>query len=72
MALVNFESFKERIAGERFSISSFPLPSARGRQRIQLNDERISRYHSEKIQEDNHHVILTDLDSTIRDARQRE
>ena len=30
---------------------------------IQLNDERISRFHS-KIQEDGHRIILTDLDST--------
>lgn len=30
---------------------------------IQLNDERVSRFHS-KIQEDGNHVILTDLDST--------
>ncbi len=30
---------------------------------IQLNDERISRYHI-KIQEDNNRLVLTDLDST--------
>lgn len=30
---------------------------------IQLNDERISRFHC-KIQEDNHHLVLTDLEST--------
>ncbi len=30
---------------------------------IQLNDERVSRFHS-KIQDDSGHVILTDLDST--------
>lgn len=30
---------------------------------IQLNDERISRYHV-KIQEDNNRLVLTDLDST--------
>lgn len=30
---------------------------------IQLNDERISRFHC-KIQEDNEHLVLTDLEST--------
>ncbi len=30
---------------------------------IQLNDERISRFHC-KIQEDNRHLVLTDLEST--------
>jgi pSer/pThr/pTyr-binding forkhead associated (FHA) protein len=30
---------------------------------IQLNDERISRFHC-KIQEDNDHLVLTDLEST--------
>src|SRR5262245_54584361 len=30
---------------------------------IQLNDERVSRYHV-KIQEDNNRLVLTDLDST--------
>ena len=30
---------------------------------IQLNDERVSRFHV-KIQEDNNHLVLTDLDST--------
>lgn len=30
---------------------------------IQLNDERVSRFHS-KLQEDGDHIILTDLDST--------
>ncbi len=30
---------------------------------IQLNDERISRYHC-KIQDDNQHLVLTDLEST--------
>jgi pSer/pThr/pTyr-binding forkhead associated (FHA) protein len=42
------------------------LPMTIGREEgnaIQLNDERISRYHV-KIQEDNQHVILTDLEST--------
>jgi pSer/pThr/pTyr-binding forkhead associated (FHA) protein len=30
---------------------------------IQLNDERISRYHA-KIQEDNNKLVITDLEST--------
>ena len=43
-----------------------PLPTTIGREEgnsIQLNDERISRFHI-KIQEDNSKFILTDLEST--------
>ena len=43
-----------------------PLPITIGREEgnsIQLNDERISRFHI-KIQEDNSKFILTDLEST--------
>jgi len=42
------------------------LPFTIGREEgnaIQLNDERISRFHI-KVQEDNQYVVLTDLDST--------
>ena len=45
---------------------SLPLPVTIGREEgntIQLNDERISRFHI-KIQEDNSKFILTDLEST--------
>ena len=46
--------------------SGLPLPVTIGREEgntIQLNDERISRFHI-KIQEDNSKFILTDLEST--------
>jgi pSer/pThr/pTyr-binding forkhead associated (FHA) protein len=42
------------------------LPFTVGREEgnaIQLNDERISRFHI-KVQEDNQYIVLTDLDST--------
>jgi pSer/pThr/pTyr-binding forkhead associated (FHA) protein len=42
------------------------LPFTVGREEgnaIQLNDERISRFHV-KVQEDNQYIVLTDLDST--------
>jgi hypothetical protein len=45
---------------------SFPTPLTIGREEgntIQLNDERISRFHL-KIQEDQNKVVLTDLEST--------
>ena len=43
-----------------------PTPLTIGREEgnhIQLNDERISRFHL-KIQEDQHKIVLTDLQST--------
>ena len=43
-----------------------PTPLTIGREEgnpIQLNDERISRFHL-KIQEDEHKIVLTDLQST--------
>lgn len=43
-----------------------PTPVTIGREEgntVQLNDERISRYHI-KIQEDDHKLVLTDLEST--------
>lgn len=46
--------------------ADLPTPVTIGREEdntIQLNDERISRFHA-KIQEDSDHFILTDLDST--------
>src|SRR6476660_5179932 len=45
---------------------NLPLPITIGREEgntIQLNDERVSRYHI-KIQEDHTRVVLTDLEST--------
>ena len=46
--------------------SDMKTPISIGREEgnsIQLNDERISRFHC-KIQEDNEHLVLTDLEST--------
>ena len=46
--------------------SDLKTPISIGREEgntIQLNDERISRFHC-KIQEDNDHLVLTDLEST--------
>lgn len=45
---------------------NLPTPVTIGREEgntVQLNDERISRFHL-KIQEDQDHIVLTDLDST--------
>ena len=45
---------------------NLPTPVTIGREEgnlVQLNDERISRYHA-KIQEDQGQIVLTDLDST--------
>lgn len=50
--------------GRRFD--HLPTPVTIGREEgnsIQLNDERISRYHL-KLQEDNEKIVLTDLEST--------
>ena len=46
--------------------SHLPTPVTIGREEgntVQLNDERVSRYHL-KIQEDQDKVVLTDLEST--------
>ena len=46
--------------------ADMPTPLTIGREEgnpIQLNDERISRFHL-KIQEDQHKIVLTDLQST--------
>ena len=45
---------------------NLPLPITIGREEgnaIQLNDERVSRYHI-KIQEDHTRLVITDLEST--------
>jgi hypothetical protein len=50
--------------GKEFKL--LPTPVTIGREEgntVQLNDERISRYHI-KIQEDDHKLVLTDLEST--------
>ncbi len=64
MATVNFRVIQGADRGRAYL--DLKLPITIGREEgnaIQLNDERISRFHV-KIQEDNHHIVLTDLDST--------
>ena len=64
MAMVNFRVMQGADRGR--SYLDLKLPITIGREEgnaIQLNDERISRFHI-KIQEDNQHIVLTDLEST--------
>lgn len=64
MTTVNFRVLQGADRGR--SYLDLKLPITIGREEgnaIQLNDERISRFHI-KIQEDNRHIVLTDLDST--------
>jgi len=64
MATVNFRVMQGADRGRAYL--DLKLPITIGREEgnaIQLNDERISRFHV-KIQEDNQHIVLTDLDST--------
>lgn len=64
MTLVNFRILQGADRGKAYL--DLRLPITIGREEgntIQLNDERISRFHA-KIQEDNQHIILTDLEST--------
>jgi pSer/pThr/pTyr-binding forkhead associated (FHA) protein len=64
MATVNFRVMQGADRGRAYL--DLKLPITIGREEgnaIQLNDERISRFHV-KIQEDNQYVVLTDLDST--------
>jgi Inner membrane component of T3SS, cytoplasmic domain len=64
MATVNFRVMQGADRGRAYL--DLKLPITIGREEgnaIQLNDERISRFHV-KIQEDNRHIVLTDLDST--------
>jgi hypothetical protein len=64
MALVTFQVVNGLEKGRTFL--RLPTPVTIGREEdnhIVLNDERISRFHA-KVQEDNGHVILTDLEST--------
>ncbi len=64
MALVTFQVLDGLERGMIFA--DIPTPLTIGREEdnaIQLNDERVSRFHL-KIQEDNGLIILTDLDST--------
>ncbi len=64
MALVNFRVLQGADRGRAYLDLKLPLTVGREEgNTIQLNDERISRFHV-KIQDDNGHVILTDLEST--------
>ena len=64
MADVTFKVLEGMERGQVYSDLSTPVTIGReDDNRIQLNDERISRFHV-KIQDDGGHVILTDLDST--------
>jgi pSer/pThr/pTyr-binding forkhead associated (FHA) protein len=64
MALVTLRVIDGADRGKVFA--DVPIPLTIGREEgnpIQLNDERISRFHL-KIQEDQHKIVLTDLQST--------
>jgi predicted component of type VI protein secretion system len=64
MTLVNFRVLQGADRGRAYLDLKLPLTIGREEgNTIQLNDERISRFHV-KIQEDNGQVILTDLEST--------
>jgi predicted component of type VI protein secretion system len=64
MAEVTFQVVEGLEAGRVFRNVSTPLTIGREEDNdIQLNDERISRFHV-KVQEDSGRVILTDLEST--------
>ena len=64
MALITLRVIDGADRGRVFADAPTPLTIGReeGNQ-IQLNDERISRFHL-KIQEDQHKIVLTDLQST--------
>jgi pSer/pThr/pTyr-binding forkhead associated (FHA) protein len=64
MALVTLRVLDGADRGQVFD--NLPTPVTIGREEgnlVQLNDERISRFHL-KIQEDEGHLVLTDLEST--------
>lgn len=64
MAQLTFQVVEGLEAGRSFDNVSTPLTIGREEDNdIQLNDERISRFHA-KVQDDSGRVILTDLDST--------
>lgn len=64
MAHITFQVVEGLEAGRVFRNLSTPLTIGREEDNdIQLNDERISRFHA-KVQEDAGRIILTDLDST--------
>jgi hypothetical protein len=64
MALITFRVIDGADRGREFA--EVPTPFTIGREEgnaIQLNDERVSRYHL-KIQEDQNKIVLADLEST--------
>jgi hypothetical protein len=64
MALITFRVIDGADRGREFA--DVPTPFTIGREEgnaIQLNDERVSRYHL-KIQEDQNKIVLADLEST--------
>ena len=64
MAEVNFQILEGMERGRMFADISTPFTIGREEDNaVQLNDERVSRFHL-KIQEDAGKVILTDLEST--------
>ncbi|WP_437191767.1 FHA domain-containing protein [Planctomicrobium sp. SH527] len=64
MAQLTFQVVEGIEAGRTFHDVSTPLTVGREEDNdIQLNDERVSRFHI-KVQEDSGRLILTDLDST--------
>ena len=64
MAEVTFQVLEGMERGRIFSLIETPFTIGREEDNsIQLNDERVSRFHL-KVQEDDGRVILTDLDST--------
>lgn len=64
MAEVTFQVLEGMERGRMFALIETPFTIGREEDNsIQLNDERVSRFHL-KIQEDDGRVILTDLDST--------
>jgi pSer/pThr/pTyr-binding forkhead associated (FHA) protein len=64
MALITLRVIDGADRGRVFADASTPITIGREEGNpIQLNDERISRFHL-KIQEDQHKIVLTDLQST--------
>src|SRR5688500_17145279 len=64
MARINLQVLQGSDRGKTYSQLQTPITIGREEgNSVQLNDERISRFHV-KIQEDNDHLVLTDLDST--------
>ena len=64
MARINLQVLQGADRGKTYANLQTPITIGREEgNSVQLNDERISRFHV-KIQEDNEHLVLTDLDST--------